>query len=524
MIKKNKLSIYLIKDGILEYDDIVGRRDASIPIDDVGIVYIDNSHKSPPGWVNSFFTKGINAADIFTANARALLLVKISVQPSQSQTRADTHTFAVAFGYGKYLLKNDVIEERFGLKVVLNTIKPDSLRRINKVNIGGNQKLSTEQLPLKSGISDFGLDIDRDLVSGITGVSDDDNYVSGIISGSDMLSVTAEVDISNIKSFLESTYGKYVSSSYKDNFAWIDQICDVRDYNLIDTLDTQLITKINAEDSNVWMAVPEIIEWSEIKGFKYFGRTLLDDICLDKVLKSLKKQLTCIKQLKNKHIIAISNHDDSERYAWPAYRCLYGEIAINGHSYCINNGKWHEISSDFVQRINDDYNQTPISEIEFCKYTSEHSCERDYSKTFTKLHPTAYILMDARNIAYGGGHSSIELCDILSVDKKLIHIKPYSGSSTLSHLFNQATVSAELIKSDPSFLTVVNNIIDKVSTNNNFKIANENQYEIVFGIIASSNNCKRPQLPFFSKVSFRYAKQRLLAFGFGVSIKTIMRE
>ena len=224
--------------------------------------------------------------------------------------------------------------------------------------------------------------------------------------------------------------------------------------------------------------------------------------------------MTNIEQLKSKRIVAISAIDDSERYGWSAYRCLFGELSIDGKSYCLNSGKWYQIDSDFVSQINADYNQTSISDIEFCAYETAHKCEHDYSVAFAHLHPEEYILMDAENITYGGGHSSIELCDLLSAQKTLIHIKPYSGSSTLSHLFNQATVSAELIKSDPTFLSLANTKIAEVSTNDDYQLSSADRLNIVFGIISHDED-ERPHLPFFSKVSFGYTKQRLLAFGCG---------
>lgn len=60
--------------------------------------------------------------------------------------------------------------------------------------------------------------------------------------------------------------------------------------------------------------------------------------------------------------------------------------------------------------------------------------------------------MDAKVIYYGGGYSSIEVCDVLSKNGELIHVKRHNGSATLSHLFNQGLVSGELIREDRSFL------------------------------------------------------------------------
>ena len=190
----------MIKEDFIEDDDIIEKYNNNASIDGVGTVYWGDSRINVPQWATSFFVGSINTENIFTANARAVLLVRIPVGQDGAE-----RIFAITMGYGKNMLKDNVAEERFGLKVILNTIKPDSLRRINKVNIGGNQKLSNEQLPLKSGINDFGLDINRDLVSSIAGVSDDEDYAEGILAGGDILTLAAEVDITNIVDFLKKT-------------------------------------------------------------------------------------------------------------------------------------------------------------------------------------------------------------------------------------------------------------------------------------------------------------------------------
>lgn len=515
MPNKNKLSIFMIKKEYVEDSDIVDKYGNDLAVEGVGTVYWGDSRINVPQWASSFFAGQINTDRIFTANARAVLLVRIPTGKDE-----ETRIFAVTMGYGKNMLKDDVVEERFGLKVILNTIKPDSLRRINKVNIGGNQKLSNEQLPLKAGINDFGLDINRDLVSNITGVSDDESYAKGMLSGGDILTLTADVDITNIVDFLKKTYKKYTLNTYKSNFGWIDQIQEVKGSRMTERLDSEIINAINASSDNIWMAVPEIINWEEIKGFKYRGRDIYDDIDIATVKESFREGLTTIEQLKSKRIVAISALDDSERHSWNARRCLYGELVLDGDAYCINSGKWYRVNNEFVNQVNQDYSSTSISTIDFDDFTDDHKTENGYSVDFQEKHTNDYIVLDAQNFAYGGGHSKIELCDLLSKRKELIHIKPYTGSSTLSHLFNQAAVSAELVLSDSQFLSLANERINEISGSVDFTITDRRAIKVVFGIIHKSPT-ELPPIPFFSKVSLRYTKSRLQAFGFDVSIKTI---
>jgi len=514
MANKNKLSIYLIKNEFTTDEDIIENYHSSQAIDGVGAVYLGASYVKPPKWAVSFLTERVNADNLFVSNARAVLLVRINLAKSEQRV------FAIVMGYGKNMLKDDVIEERFGIKVVLNTIKVNSLRRINKRDIGGNQKLSDEQLPLKAGINDFGIDINRDLVGYIAGISDDEEYAQGIIAGGDILSLTVEVDITNVVDFLQKTYNKYVMDVYKENFAWIDQIQDVKDSRITEKLNSALVLAINENSSNIWMAVPDVIDWSEIKGFKYCGSDIDDDIFVSKVKDSFREGLSNFEQLKGKHIVALSALDDSERFRWTAAKCLFGELTLDEKAYCINNGKWYCIDANFVNQVNQDYATTTLSAIQFDDYTEAHSGENSYSSSFVANHVGEYVLMDCQNIQYGGGHSKIELCDVLTLRRELIHIKPYAGSSTLSHLFNQASVSTELLLYDANFLQLANEKISEVSGGDAFCIEDNRGIKIIIAII-SKDSSALPNIPFFSKVSFRNLKNRLRAFGLEVNMCTI---
>lgn len=531
MADRNKLSIYLIKDRFASDDNQILKKEKELitEIDGVGKVYYSPSQTTKPAWLDSFFRGKLDGVDIFSSNARAILLTRIETKEGIIKT------FAITMGYGKYLLADDVIEEDFGLKVVLNTITPNSLRKINKINIGGNQKISNEQLPLESEITDFGFDVEQDLICTITGYSDDGSFTTGIMTGADLLSLTAEVDINNLRSFLEHAYMRYCSDGYKQHFPWIDQIKRVKDSSTIQSLDCKVVDLINLGSPKVWMAVPEVVQWECIAGFRYNGKELYDDIYIDKVKESFRNGLTNISQLKNKQIRAIlaeasvevPNEDLESSEAiygkWSAYKCLYGDIELNGQVYCINNGKWFQVERDFVTSINNEYNSIPISPIAFLPHASTHRTENEYTVAFVNWKPKELLCMDAKTIVYGGGRSKIELCDVLTTDGTYIHLKPYSGSSTLSHLFNQAVISAELVLSDPTFVIEANKKIKKETKNTAFLIdPSKNKPAIVFAII-SKHSGDHPDIPFFSKVALRYAKRRLAMDGCKVYIKNIQK-
>lgn len=518
MPNTNKLSIYLIKEEFSN-DDKVILKNSYQPLTTVtglGTAYYCPSQTVPPKWVTSFFGNQMSNANIFTSNARAVLIARVKIGE-------ESKTFAITMGQGKYMLANDVTEDDFGLKIVLNTIKSDSLRRINKINIGGNQKTSNEQLPLASDIDGFGFDIDRDLIGTITGYSDDETFAIGILTGGELLNLTASVDITNLEDFLCKAYRRYKSTAYRENFGWIDHIKKVKDSRVISALETEIVRLINEDSPTIWMAVPDVIDWENVAGFKYSGKELYEDIYINEVKGSFKNGLINFEQLKNKTIIAIDAQDGVSAYAsWAAHKCLYGEIQYEGKAYCINNGRWFCIDKDFVSLVNNDYEQIAISNMTFIDCTPKYKSENAYSKAFVALNEDDFLCMDKQNISHGGGQSKVELCDILTTDNKYIHIKPYSGSSTLSHLFNQAVVSAELVLGDSEFRAKANIKIKELTNNKSFEILEGVRPKVILAII-SENDVERPQIPFFSKVALRYTKRRLETFGCELSIKNIRK-
>lgn len=122
------------------------------------------------------------------------------------------------------------------------------------------------------------------------------------------------------------------------------------------------------------------------------------------------------------------------------------------------------------------------------------------------------VLMDRKNIRYGGGASAIEFCDVYDSDNKaFIHVKNYYGSSALSHLFAQGRVSGQLFKSDKKFREKVLEKEPIIPIDPNIS-PNPSDYKIIFGVISKSD--ANLDLPFFSKVNFKNEKKLLNTFGF----------
>lgn len=136
------------------------------------------------------------------------------------------------------------------------------------------------------------------------------------------------------------------------------------------------------------------------------------------------------------------------------------------------------------------------------------------------MNPERYCLMDRNLIMFGG--SRIEFCDLYSSERQMIHVKKYTGSSVLSHLFMQGLVSAESFL-DKEFRALVNEKLGNEFTvperDEDFSVSD---YEVVY-VIASRHIREdgKPQIPFFSKVSLHAAVKQLRRLKYRVSIKGV---
>lgn len=514
--KTSKLTIYMIKPEFAELDDIVSSDQDPIVIPGIGTFVFKNSHSHKPDWVTTFFGASLrNDIRLFSSTARGVLIVPMV------RSGVTTH-FAVSFGAGRFLLKDGVVEERFGLKVVLNSVDPLSFRSIEKTTLGSVPKQIHEQMSKAVAPSAFGIDIEQDLVSSVTGKSQDER-VGNTITGKDALSTAVKVDVTNIVSFLSHCLDRYRSVDYKANYDWIDQIAEVRDRRLEGRLWEDAVARFNrGELSKLWMAVPETVNWSDVKGFRYIRERrgdLYADLDIPTFLSNLGHNPVTIEDLKSTRVFLISAETDLTIVRWPVFRCLYAESAIDQKNFVLNNGKWYEIAGDFVEDVNRDFAGIRQSTIELP--TCESPNESDYNVAAADA-ISGSCCMDSKLIVHGGRHSRIEFCDIFTSDRKIIHVKKYGQSSVLNHLFSQGVVSGELFVSDAEFRRKLN---DELPATHRLRDAstrpNPGDYEIVFAII--SNSDFDLNLPFFSKVSLRNARRRLAGFGYHVALNKVQQ-
>ena len=194
------------------------------------------------------------------------------------------------------------------------------------------------------------------------------------------------------------------------------------------------------------------------------------------------------------------NEHDLVVTSWSVYRCIYCEIDSGNETFLLNNGKWYRIWQDFLEAVNTSFDAVSGGGLSLPNYS--HGTEAVYSRSVAEGAPETFCLMDQKLIRYPMSRDQIEFCDLYSTSKMIIHVKKYRGSATLSHLFSQGVVSAQLFCTLPEFREAVNSHLSGIFllSDTSVRPAN-NEFEVVFAVISEST--KPLTLPFFSRVNLR---------------------
>lgn len=517
--RSRSLVVYLIKSEFSDAGDILSTPPNDLHVFDValtpactGKLYVQPSTSRPPQWLSLFDgVAGLNAIHLSNSSTSAVLLVSLKKR-----------MFAITFGYGRHLLEPGICEENFGLRVTLNSVDPTRIRSIDRKSFDAISRHTREQASKEVPVGDFGLDVEQDLLRAVTGPPT--NTALGVrLSGMDALAATVKIGLGDIPHLLAEYLKKFADTSYRSKFPWVDHIAEVRDPRERTRLDDLLVDRLRrGELERMWLAVPAIIDWSDVAGFRYIGRgtdDLADDLYLPDFLASLDDLAALSADaLRKRKVSRIGVATERALDQWPLYQCLYAEIDSSGNTFLLNGGAWYRLESNFVLQVNKEVGKISSTSLVLPPYAQ--NSEGEYNRAVSASNPKEFALMDCKLIVHGGKHSRIEFCDLYSRTRVMVHVKRYGGSSVLSHLFGQGVNSAELFNLDPDFRERVNKILPP---SHRLKKPTEQihpgNYEVAYGIISKSK--RDLVLPFFSRLNLRNASRRLRGLGYNVSISKI---
>lgn len=525
-----QVKVYLLKPTIVALEDAI-RTGEDVPHSEVvelradlpfeAILLVRRPRPKRPDWL-PFLESGTAAnfgTEFQTATAGAALLI-----------RAAGRVFALTFGFGRGIMKSDCFVRDFGVKVVLNAVDPQRIKSVELRAVDTMTLQTRQQASKATGLGSYRVDTRQDLFRGLAGKAKSDEFAVRM-EGSDALSITSRVEFDELADKCETLLSLYEDDGYRESFPFFDRLRPVRDPDEVRALEALLDEDLaSMRLDRMHLAPPEVVDSANVASFAY-SQTGSDyrELDVSDMLSELSARrrsgpvdAACLKQ----HDVFLTYREVGQRHEkWTVFDCLNYETEIDGALFVLNNGDWHKVDKDFVAEVASCLNDIHPCDIEL-PVAGLDDDEDQYNDTLCESVHGA--LLHRKTVKADGTQTFVEVCDVLTPDKHLIHVKPMSASSRLSHLFAQGQVSAELLMGSRSFRREAHAKLEthypELATLIDVDAVDPRDYEVVFAIIGGRADGWPHSLPFFSQVNLADTTIALKDQGYRVTLARVERE
>lgn len=211
-IKANSFSVFLINtDKYNHFSELVVDGLEVIEIAEGELFFKTDKEPDCPSWVDGFFGKDILGEDRGKLTTKSLSAIYITRIPVGNEMKS----FAVSFGYGRYLLRPEFIQHDFGLDTSRHAIDAARISSMSTLTYDSSIKDKTIRSAEEIGLSDYFLNANTDVLTSVRGKvrSEKTGHLlqDRLIGGKDAVLMTAFVNIKNLPVFLNQLYSQYVS-------------------------------------------------------------------------------------------------------------------------------------------------------------------------------------------------------------------------------------------------------------------------------------------------------------------------
>ena len=482
-------------------------------------VYYRNDPATPPEWVRFW-----NVADTITVRtADAIAFIETSGR-----------YFAVCHGHSSHLLNPYAVEYDFGLRTALNLIDKGSVRSTDLLTPSDLEMKTRKQAVVGVDFEQYGINVLNTILKNITGkVQKKYRTLFESVNGAESIKFNHKEDPPKLIDTLGEVLGHYKSDSYKRNgFDFVDNFAPIKDPALLDSFESMLIDALNNRDKSLALSIPSSLNYDGIFDFRFRSlgeskRRVFDNLDVETTLFNILDETG--KVLANRedyHAIRLEivDHDNQKSIIehFPLSSCIYWEQKYKGKTYFLESGVWYQVNTAYIAMIEASVKDI-IDNATGLKLVFDKSALRaNYRGTGKAMmyenwfnielvsHLTANgmtaLLLDRKTVTLRG-RTPIEVCDVLATgvagEYELIHVKYKYGSSALSHMLSQGSVSAEMLM-DPSFRVAANRKIQNPA----LKFPKDDTYDpraytVAYGIISKKSSSGSFSIPLFSKINLK---------------------
>ena len=492
--------------------------------------FLQKEKLKAPKWISKLKPIFDFQSNVYNISSSFIFFVKV-----------EDRIFAYTMGYAHHSIDKTKIEYDFGLKVTLNEINYENIRGIDVRKLAANSHQKREVSTSNSVIKDFEFDFNEEFINSLMGKATDSSIANTLI-GKESLKVSVDLDITKIVDYSKKLLESYKKEVYKERFDFIDNLKVIKDKNIWDKF-YELIKKSFAlkDKSKIIIAYPNIDDFQFFNYKLFYGQKskFCIDINTDILFDFLEEKKIDFEKFEPDLIqITLMNDENKRINSYTLFDYLVYEFKYNNKKYLYSTNQIFEIKTDYYDLIIEDINKYElplrdssivIPDIYFKdavttkrKPTIKIEEEGHYNTRFAALNTSKCICLDKNNFRDfpNRPQDQVEICDIATVDKELICVKTYKGSSSvLSHLFMQGMVSAELLIEEKEYRKKLKDCVEPLFPDY-INVDNLNRKEITFiyAICIEKDGKIADNLPFFSKISLRQSIKNLIKYDFNVKL------
>jgi len=498
-------------------------------------LYLSPPHRGSVSWA-AFLGSSFGSMRVPETDAVGALLI---ARLSEGFDECYAFTFGVL---GRYLMREGSWIRGYGLRAALNLIYPIGLdpaevyARLVSVDTkrrAANTVRMRKQAPRSTTLEAFEVDRLRAALTAATGRPLDRDTWGARVSGGDALAFASDEPFEDLAGLCRGVASAHESTAYREHFGWLDHFQPVADPTTREQLDATVAESLrDGHTTNLDIAPPDFVDWSRVEAFRLPAdgrrRERHPDLRLQDVLAALARTRDLARAsadlLRRRFIVAL-DADGVALGRWPIWRCLSGEVAFNDDVYVLDEGDFFRVERSFLRELNDYVDGIATTEVALP--TLGPMEEGKYNELAARSMGNQGLLLDRKTVRSSSQTTQVEVCDILTDSRQLIHVKRHLGSSALSHLFSQGCVSAELLQTDKQFRHATTVLLRTLKGGQRFAFFPDggiaaSQFEVAFAIIAHWNGRRMSTaLPFFSKVNLRSRTEELRNRGFKVSCRCV---
>lgn len=450
--------------------------------------------------------------------------------------QAHWRVFAVTFGTGFHAIDDGLKESDFGLLVAANSVDPDQVMLADSRGMAKGQRNAMSRLPTPNDMFALGLLTDEEWIRRFGGIAELPGFAR-TVSGADSLSLAIEdFRLTELPGTLGKALDRWRADDYKTRFPFLTYFRRVSDRELIAELDGEVESLIQARDPGVGFAVPDeyhmTADWYHVSRRRRFHD--LYELLTDEMYSAIDEVAGWDDPLSAVKVEAYDMNDDVVSGVRPlrAYVVATVDRSVGDarHQYTLTAGVWFRVDQAYVEQVDRFLSSKvldltaelglPVWDEKFLEKNAEGKYgEQRYNNWVGGQ--LGHAVLD-RDLYRGNAGEKVEICDLLTKSKHLICVKRMDGSDKLSHLFQQGSVSAQLILGNDDYQAKLMRKLHGLDPAAEFGVAQE--WTVVYALATSKPGHLKDIMYFFSRAALKMHAEAIISRGFKVAVAKIDRR